>query len=159
MKTQEITPQEALKLLAEAGKPIDGFVFWDYNPNQHVKGCLSGASIHDSSHPFCCSIGLSYNSIYAHCARVIEPLISAEDAKAIRRCFPKAQYVAMDDNGEAYVFSEKPEADNNRTMWLGSEDSYSAIPGFDNYAPDWRESLVNLDEVLSAERIDVESGR
>lgn len=144
---QEITPLEALKLLAEAGKPIEGFVFWDEDENLSVQGQLSGSAF--ATYSFTCGVSRDGVSRFKHCARVIAPLISAGDAKAIQHCFPEAKYVAMDENGAAYAFSEKPKADNDRTMWLGAGDSYSAIPGFDNYAPDWRESLVCLDDVLS----------
>ena len=64
---KEITPIEALKRLAEAGKPIDGLMFRDDSADQWRVGVLTGVS------PYCQEpFHRGYDTTWAQCAEPIE---------------------------------------------------------------------------------------
>lgn len=146
MKYQEITPVEAAKMLAEAGATIPDLYFWDNPNNQKMKDDLEGV-IYGRNFPF-----RSYRSCWKHCARAVEPLISAEQARAIKLLFPTARYVVMSRSKRAYCYAEEPVLDGYDEWCSGEISEEHYIPALKGYAQDWRKSLVRLDDALEEAR-------
>ena len=56
--------------------------------------------------------------------------------------FPDARWVAMGENGKAYLYEQKPETEGG--VW--DSRIYHRLHSLDGYADNWRESLVEIPE-------------
>lgn len=81
--------------------------------------------------------------------------LTYDQIKEVAERFPRAKYIAMDENGEAWTYSVKPVCHYGLVIWDAS------IPDFDmryvreiNYyhhpRQDWRDSLINIEQVLAS---------
>lgn len=101
---EEITVQEAARLLANTVMPVKGMAFKDDDKKEWEKGELTGID-YDDVFKFRSSHGN-----FQCCAKVIEtkPLITEEERKAIRVLFPEHNWGAWDENGGCFIYGEKP---------------------------------------------------
>ena len=148
-KYEKITIKQACLLLHEAGGAVEGFTFSDIDaPGKGIDGSLSGVEFS----PNLFLAGTSF--AWRHCWRVTEekPLITEEVRSALKLAFPGANWMAMDEGGDVFLYGRKPQ-----TFVTGVRAWHKAYGDFfyarnanpSGYSPlDWETSLVDLNKEI-----------
>lgn len=142
---KEITPLEAIKLLAENEGPIYGLYFRDNDSEVWQKNDLIGASF----------VHVSYrmnfetdHRLFKHCARRIESPVTPEIRDAIRLLFPDAKFAAWDQNGNFNIYDNHPIQSRFDYSWDSDYGKWSRVKTLDKKCPGkWNEVIINLDEI------------
>lgn len=77
-------------------------------------------------------------------------LIPLKKLEALQELYPEHEWIAMDEDGESTLYADADEpicwADSDRNWWSGSPvcDGRVQIEVLDNYAPDWKNSLIHI---------------
>ena len=148
-KYEKITIKEACLLLHEAGEAIEGFTFSDIDaPGKGMDGSLSGVEF--SPNLFLDDDGFSWR----YCWRVTEekPLITEEGRGALKLVFPEANWMAMDEDGDVFLYGHKPQMFVTEVRAWNKAYGDFFFPRNINpsgYSPlDWETSLVDLNKEI-----------
>lgn len=142
---RELTMPEFLRILAD--DPNRRFAFADTNSTVWREANIRTVSIAPDKSPYVTVHDDGCKESFSRVAEIIEipdPLIPLKKLEALQELFPEYEWIAMDRNGSACIYSTVAPTPLGDVCMPSSFSPYHKLQAFNGYAKDWETSLIHI---------------